>query len=209
MVNIAVLVSGGGTNLQAILDALKDGRIANARVCCVIASRGDAYALARAKNAGIPAECVPRRDYADAAAYGAALRERLSVYGAELVVLAGFLSILDQKTVETYRGRMLNIHPALLPAFGGAGCYGLRVHEMALLRGVKITGATVHFVTEQTDGGPIVLQKAVHVLDGDTPESLQRRVMTQCEQDILPRAIDLYCRGRLSLEGGRVRILAD
>lgn len=207
MVNIAVLVSGGGTNLQAILDAEAAGRIAGGRVCCVISSRADAYALVRARNAGVPALCVARKDYGDMAAYGAALRERLSEFGADLVVLAGFLSILDAATVRAYSGRMLNIHPSLLPSFGGPGCYGLRVHEMALRRGVKVTGATVHFVTEEADAGPIVLQKVVDVREDDTPESLQKRVMAECEQVILPRAIDLFCRGLLAIEDGRVRIL--
>lgn len=209
MVNIAILVSGNGTNLQTIIDSITDGRIENARICCVISSRKNAFALTRAEKANIPTECLLPKDYANTDCYGAALREKLALYNTDLVVLAGFLTILDNKTVKTFYGRMLNLHPSLLPAFGGIGCYGIKVHEMVLARGVKLTGATVHFVNEKADEGPIILQKAIAVLDGDTPESLQARVMSQCEQDILPRAIDLFCKGKLLLQENKVRIACD
>lgn len=189
MLNVAVLVSGGGTNLQAILDARAAGRLPGARVVKVISSRPDAYALTRAASAGIPTATLDRRLYADAEEYDAALLCELRACGAGLVVLAGFMSILGGSVVGEYAGRIINVHPALIPSFCGRGLYGLRVHEAALAKGVKVTGATVHFVNEIPDGGEIIYQKAVDVLDGDTPETLQRRVMEQAEWVLLPKAV--------------------
>lgn len=203
---IAVLVSGGGTNLQALIDAQNAGRIKNGRIAAVISSKPGAYALERAAAAGIPGCVVARRDYASNREMTAALVDKLQSLDIDLVVLAGFLHILTQEMVRAYPNAILNVHPALIPSFCGAGYYGLHVHEKALAYGVKLTGATVHFVNEEPDGGPIVLQKAVDILAGDTPESLQRRVMEQAEWVILPRAVSLFCEGRLSVEGRRVHI---
>ena len=203
---IAVLVSGGGTNLQALIDAQNAGRIKNGRIAAVISSKPGAYALERAAAAGIPGCVVARRDYASNREMTAALVDKLQSLDIDLVVLAGFLHILTQEMVSAYPNAILNVHPALIPSFCGAGYYGLHVHEKALAYGVKLTGATVHFVNEEPDGGPIVLQKAVDILEGDTPESLQRRVMEQAEWVILPRAVSLFCEGRLSVEGRRVHI---
>ena len=203
---IAVLVSGGGTNLQALIDARDRGELGGGELAAVIASRPDAYALERAAKAGIPAHVLPRRDYPDSAAYTHALTELLHRLDIRLVVLAGFMHILTGEIVSAYPNAILNVHPALIPSFCGAGAYGLRVHEMALSYGVKVTGATVHFVTEEPDGGPVVLQKAVEVLPGDTPALLQRRVMEQAEWQILPRAVALFCQGRLRVEGRLVTI---
>lgn len=203
---IAVLVSGGGTNLQALIDAQSAGRIKNGRIAAVISSKPGAYALERAAAAGIPGCVVARRDYASNREMTAALVDKLQSLDIDLVVLAGFLHILTQEMVRAYPNAILNVHPALIPSFCGAGYYGLHVHEKALAYGVKLTGATVHFVNEEPDGGPIVLQKAVDILEGDTPESLQRRVMEQAEWVILPRAVSLFCEGRLSVEGRRVHI---
>lgn len=203
---IAVLVSGGGTNLQALIDAQNAGRIKNGRIAAVISSKPGAYALERAAAAGIPGYVVARRDYASNREMTAALVEKLQSLDITLVVLAGFLHILTQEMVRAYPNAILNVHPALIPSFCGAGYYGLHVHEKALAYGVKLTGATVHFVNEEPDGGPIVLQKAVDILEGDTPEALQRRVMEQAEWVILPRAVSLFCEGRLSVEGRRVHI---
>ena len=203
---IAVLVSGGGTNLQALIDAQNAGRIKNGRIAAVISSKPGAYALERAAAAGIPGCVVARRDYSSNREMTAALVEKLQSLDIDLVVLAGFLHILTQEMVRAYPNAILNVHPALIPSFCGAGYYGLHVHEKALAYGVKLTGATVHFVNEEPDGGPIVLQKAVDILEGDTPESLQRRVMEQAEWVILPRAVSLFCEGRLSVEGRRVHI---
>lgn len=207
MLNIAVLVSGGGTNLQALLDAQDAGALAHGRVACVIASRADAYALERARRHGVPACVVERKKYAGAEAFDHALRAELDACHADLVVLAGFLSILGNEVLRAYRGKILNVHPALIPSFCGPGFYGLRVHEAALRKGVKVTGATVHFVSEVVDGGEIVLQQAVPVEEGDTPETLQRRVMEQAEWKLLPRAAELFCAGRLLVRDGRVKIL--
>ena len=204
MTRIAVLVSGGGTNLQALIDARETLR---GEIVCVLSSAEDAYALERARLAGIPAEAVPRVKGEPRTRYTERLMETLAHYGIDLVVLSGFLVILDKSFTQAYPNRVLNVHPALLPSFGGRGCYGLHVHEMALARGVKLTGATVHFVNEETDGGPIVLQKAVEVLPGDTPETLQRRVMEQAEWQLLPQAVRLFCEGRLSVVDNRVEIL--
>lgn len=193
MVKIGVLVSGGGTNLQALLDAQKRGEIPDGEITLVIASRKKAYALERAREAGVPALALPRRDYENPADYDAALLTALQEAGVELVVLAGFLCVLGEKMLKGYEGRIVNVHPSLIPAFCGDGFYGLHVHEAALERGVKVTGATVHLVNEVTDGGPILLQKAVEVLEGDTPESLQKRVMEQAEWVLLPKAVSMLC----------------
>lgn len=193
MLKTAVLVSGGGTNLQAILDAKAAGAIPHGEIALVIASRPDAYALTRAKNAGVPTQVIRRGEFAAQGAFDAALLGTLSRYGIELVVLAGYLTILSPRVIAAYEHRIINIHPSLIPSFCGEGFYGLRVHEAALKKGVKVTGATVHFVNEVPDGGEILLQKAVEVLPGDTPETLQRRVMEQAEWQLLPRAIELCC----------------
>lgn len=193
MVKIGVLVSGGGTNLQALLDAQKRGEIPDGEITLVIASRKKAYALERARMAGVPALALPRRDYETTADYDAALLTALQQAGVELVVLAGFLCVLGEKMLRGYEGRIVNVHPSLIPAFCGDGFYGLHVHEAALRRGVKVTGATVHLVNEVTDGGPILLQKAVEVLPDDTPESLQKRVMEQAEWVLLPQAVSMLC----------------
>ena len=193
MVKIGVLVSGGGTNLQALLDAQKRGEIPDGEIALVIASRKKAYALERAREAGVPALALPRRDYENPADYDAALLTALQEAEVELVVLAGFLCVLGEKMLRGYEGRIVNVHPSLIPAFCGDGFYGLHVHEAALRRGVKVTGATVHLVNEVTDGGPILLQKAVEVLEGDTPESLQKRVMEQAEWVLLPQAVSMLC----------------
>lgn len=195
MLNIAVLVSGGGTNLQALIDAKKAGRIQNGALRLVVASNSKAYALERARLSGIEAVALPRRQFESAAAFDAAMLEVLRAHQIDLVVLAGFLSILGERVLAAYPDRILNIHPSLIPSFCGDGFYGLRVHEAALARGVKLTGATVHFVNEITDGGRILLQKAVPVLPGDTPETLQRRVMEQAEWVLLPQAVEMVCNG--------------
>lgn len=206
MVNIAVLVSGGGTNLQALIDAVEAGRI-NGRIALVVASKPGVFALERAARHGIPSRVVRRADYADPAAFEQALLAALHDAGADLVVLAGYLSILGRAVTDAYRGRMINVHPSLIPSFCGPGYYGLRVHEAALSYGVKVTGATVHFVNEVTDGGAIILQKAVEVRQGDTAEALQQRVMRQAEWEILPRAVALFCDGRLEwTDDGKVII---
>lgn len=206
MLKIAVCVSGGGTNLQAILDAVESGRIADVSVEAVISNRRDAYALERARTHGVPAVCVSPKDYESRDAFNEAFLRELDSYAVDLVVLAGFLVVLPEEMIRRYRNRIINIHPSLIPSFCGKGFYGLRVHEAALERGVKVTGATVHFVDEGTDTGPIILQKAVSVLDGDTPETLQRRVMEQAEWELLPRAIDLIAKGRVSVADGHVKI---
>lgn len=207
MLNVVVMVSGGGTNLQAIIDAVEKGRITNAKLACVISGNPEAYALERAKKHGIPTEVISRRDFADADSFDNALLEAFARHQADLVVLAGYLSILGQKVTDAYAYRMINVHPALIPSFCGPGFYGLRVHEAALNYGVKVTGATVHFVNEEADAGAIILQKPVAVEEGDTPEVLQRRVMEQAEWEILPRAIDLFCNGKISVIGNKAHIL--
>ena len=204
MLKVVVMVSGGGTNLQAILDAVQDGKITNTEIVGVISNKKDAYALTRAQQAGIPSVCVSLKDYEGREDFNRALLKAVDSFEPDLVVLAGFLVILPELLVKNYKNRMINIHPALLPSFGGKGYYGLKVHEAVLSRGVKITGATVHFVDEGTDTGPIILQKAVEVLPDDTPEVLQRRVMEQAEWILLPKAIDDIANGRLRLEDGRV-----
>ena len=206
MVHIAVLVSGGGTNLQALLDAQEAGAIRNGRIVKVIASRPDAYALERAAAKRVPTAVVSRKAYATPEAFDEALLAELEACGAELVVLAGFLSILGEKVIARYRNRILNVHPSLIPAFCGKGFYGLKVHEAALAYGVKVTGATVHFVDNGMDTGPIILQKAVEVQQGDTPKSLQQRVMEEAEWKILPQAIDLIAQGRVTVVDGKTII---
>ena len=206
MVRIAVLVSGGGTNLQALIDAQARGELKNAKIAAVLSSRDGAFALERARKAGIPGYVVARKDFPSNRDMTRALVVRLRELDIGLVVLAGFLHILTEEMVQAYPNAILNVHPALIPSFCGAGYYGLRVHEAALAYGVKVTGATVHFVNEEPDGGPIVLQKAVDILPGDTPEALQRRVMEQAEWVILPKAVSLFCEGRLSVEGRTVTI---
>ena len=209
MTRIAVLVSGGGTNLQALIGARDRGELGGGELAAVISSKADAYALERAKNAGIPGYVVARKDYDSNRAMTQALVAKLKELGIDLVVLAGFMHILTEEMVQAYPNAILNVHPALIPSFCGAGYYGLHVHEKALAYGVKVTGATVHFVNEEPDGGPIVLQKAVEIQEGDTPEVLQRRVMEQAEWRILPQAVSLFCEGRLSVEGRTVHIKQD
>ena len=196
MLNIAVLVSGGGTNLQAIIDAKREGRIKNGKLALVVGSRPDIYALDRARKADIPVAVVRRKDYADQNGFDDALLAVLAEHKIDLVVLAGYLTILSSRIIRAYERRILNVHPSLIPSFCGEGFYGLKVHEAALKKGVKVTGATVHFVNEIPDGGEILLQKAVEVQPGDTAEVLQRRVMEQAEWQILPRAIELCCDGK-------------
>ena len=203
---IAVLVSGGGTNLQALIDAQGRGELGGGEIVAVLSSAPGAYALERAAKAGIPGYVVARKDFSSSQAMTAALVERLQALNIDLVVLAGFLVILTEEMVRAYPNAILNVHPALIPSFCGAGYYGLHVHEKALAYGAKITGATVHFVNEEPDGGPIILQKAVEILPGDTPETLQRRVMEQAEWHILPQAVALFCQGRLSVDGRIVTI---
>ena len=193
-----MLVSGGGTNLQAILDAIDEGRVTNAQVEVVISNNSGAFALERARRHGIEALCVSPRDYGTREEFNQALLETVDRYELDLIVLAGFLVKVPEIMIEKYRNRIINIHPSLIPSFCGVGYYGLKVHEAALKRGVKLTGATVHFVDEGMDSGPIILQKAVEVLPGDTPESLQKRVMEQAEWQLLPQAIDMIANGRIS-----------
>lgn len=197
MLRVGVLVSGGGTNLQAILDAMDQGRITNAEVAAVISNNPGAYALERARNHGIPAECISPKDFPDRASFNEALVAKVDSYDLDLVVLAGFLVKIPEAMIAKYSNKIINIHPSLIPSFCGVGYYGLKVHEAALARGVKITGATVHFVDEGMDSGPILLQKAVEVKPGDTPELLQRRVMEEAEWVILPRAIDMIANGQI------------
>ena len=204
---IAVLVSGGGTNLQALIDAQGRGEIVNGSLAAVISSNPKAYALERAEKAGIPHFVVSRKDYPSNQAMTQALVDQLRALDIDLVVLAGFMVILTQEMVQAYPNAILNVHPALIPSFAGPGCYGLHVHEKALEYGVKLSGATVHFVSEECDGGPIVSQKAVEVLPDDTPERLQRRIMEQCEWKLLPQAVSLFCQDRLRVEGRTVRVL--
>ncbi len=206
MKNIVVLVSGGGTNLQALIDAEKNGEIKGGKITCVISSKADAYALERAAKNGIKGIVLPRKDYADSHEYSKAMLEMLKAENADLVVYAGFMTILDESVCRAYPNKMMNVHPALIPSFCGKGYYGLRVHEEALKKGVKVTGATVHFVTEECDGGPIILQKAVYVENGDTPEILQKRVMEQAEWKILPKAVSLFCEDKIRVENGRAFI---
>lgn len=207
MLRVAVLVSGGGTNLQAILDGVADGTITNTEVVGVISNNKGAYALERARKADIPEKCVSPKDFADRKQFNEALMNAVDELQPDLIVLAGFLVVIPSELIRKYENRIINIHPSLIPAFCGTGYYGLKVHEAALERGVKIVGATVHFVDEGTDTGPIILQKAVQVEEHDTPEILQRRVMEQGEWIIMPRAIDLIANGKISVQGRHVSIL--
>ena len=197
MLRVGVLVSGGGTNLQAILDAVDNGTITNAKIEVVISNNAGAYALERAKKHNVAAECVSPKDFATRDAFNDALLAKIDSYNLDLIVLAGFLVKIPEAMIAKYRNKIVNIHPSLIPSFCGVGYYGLKVHEAALARGVKLTGATVHFVDEGMDSGPIILQKAVEVLPGDTPEILQRRVMEQAEWILLPQAIDMIANGRI------------
>ena len=200
MLKIAVLVSGGGTNLQAIIDKIAEGVITNTEIAVVISNNKNAYALERAKQAGIEAVCVSPKDYENREQFNQEFLKTLDSYQVDLVVLAGFLVVIPPAMIQKYENRIINIHPSLIPSFCGTGYYGLKVHEGALARGVKVTGATVHFVDEGTDTGPIILQKAVEVQNGDTPEILQRRVMEQAEWEILPRAIHMIANGKVTVK---------
>lgn len=203
---IAVLVSGGGTNLQALIDAQNKGELGCGKITCVIASKADAYALTRAKNAGIKTRTLIRKDYADISSYSCAMRDILLEEKADLVVYAGFMTILDENVCNAFENKMINVHPALIPSFCGKGFYGLHVHEEALKKGIKVSGATVHFVTAECDAGPIILQKAVEVMDDDTPETLQKRIMEQAEWKILPKAVRLFCDGKIVVENNKTYI---
>ena len=204
MLNIAVLVSGGGTNLQALINAQQNGKITGGKLALVLASKPGVYALERAEKAGIPTVVLEKKAYKNQEEYDTALIQVLETANIDLVVLAGFMTIIGASVIHRYENRILNVHPSLIPSFCGEGFYGLRVHEAALARGVKVTGATVHFVNEVCDGGPIVLQKAVLVQERDTPESLQRRVMEEAEWEILPEAVARFCRGELTVKNGVV-----
>ncbi len=204
---IAVLVSGGGTNLQALINAQKSGQLKGGALSVVVSSREDAYALQRAQGAGIPTYVLPRNNYASNQAMSAALAALLKQQHIDLVVLAGFMHILTKEFIDAYPNAIINVHPSLIPSFCGAGFYGIHVHERVLAHGVKVTGATVHFVNEEPDGGPIILQKAVPIQEGDTPEILQRRVMEQAEWVLLPQAVSLFCQDRLQINGRIVHIL--
>ena len=206
MLKAAVCVSGGGTNLQAIIDAVENGTITNTEIKVVISNNKNAYALERAKNHNIEGICISPKDYESRDEFNKAFLEKLDSYEVDLVVLAGFLVVIPPEMIAKYEGRIINVHPSLIPSFCGTGFYGLKVHEGALERGVKVTGATVHFVDEGTDTGPIILQKAVYIENGDTPEILQRRVMEQAEWVILPKAIDLIANGKVSIVDGHTVI---
>ncbi|MBR6782956.1 MAG: phosphoribosylglycinamide formyltransferase [Clostridia bacterium] len=203
---IAVLVSGGGTNLQALIDAQGRGELGAGKITLVIASKPGVFALERAANAGIEGRVLARKDYDSIAAYSKALADEMIEAGIDLVVLAGFLTIIDEQVYEAFPNRIINVHPALIPSFCGKGFYGLYVHEAALAKGVKVSGATVHIVTPECDAGPIILQKAVEVKEGDTPEILQRRIMEEAEWKILPEAVRLFCEDKITVEDNRVFI---
>lgn len=209
MLNIAVLVSGGGTNLQAIIDRIREGSLPDVKISCVISNNHGAGALERAERAGIPSRVVSARDFADRELFHRALADALDEVAPDLVVLAGFLATIPPEVIRAFSGRIINIHPSLIPSFCGKGYYGLHVHEGVLKRGVRVTGATVHFVDEGVDTGPILLQKAVEVQQDDTPEILQRRVMEQAEWIILPKAIGLIAQGRVQIRDGRALILGN
>lgn len=206
MKNICVLVSGGGTNLQALIDAEKSGKIRGGKITCVISSNPEAYALERAENNGISTRIIPRKDYADSLGYSKAILTALDEEKADLVVLAGFMTILDECVTKAYAYKIINVHPALIPSFCGEGYYGLKVHEAALEYGVKYSGATVHFVNEEADAGAIILQKPVEVKRDDTPEVLQKRIMEQAEWKILPEAVSLFCQDRIEIIGGKAYV---
>ena len=204
--NIVVLVSGGGTNLQALIDAQKRGELGNGKITCVISSKADAYALTRAEENNINTRVLVRKDYADIASYSKAMRDALVEEKADLIVYAGFMTILDENVCDAFENKMINVHPALIPSFCGKGFYGLHVHESALAKGVKVSGATVHFVTAECDAGPIILQKAVAVEEGDTPEALQKRIMEEAEWKILPKAVQLFCDSKIEVKDGKTII---
>ena len=206
MKKICVLVSGGGTNLQALIDAEKSGIIKNGKITCVISSKESAYALERAKNAGIGTVVIPRKEYADSKSYSEAILAELNRQGADLIVLAGFMIILDECVKKAYPYRLINVHPALIPSFCGEGFYGLRVHEKALEYGVKVSGATIHFVNEKADAGAIILQGAVYVANDETPESLQKKIMENVEWKLLPKAVSLFCEDRISIKDGKAYV---
>ena len=206
MKNIVVLVSGGGTNLQALIDAEKRGEIKGGKITCVISSKEGAYALERAENANIPAVVIPRKDYSDSLSYSKAILAELDRQKADLVVLAGFMTILDECVTKAYDYRIINVHPALIPSFCGEGFYGLKVHEKALEYGVKISGATIHFVNEEADAGAIILQGAVNVENDDTPEVLQKRIMENVEWKLLPKAVSLFCEDRITIKDGKAYV---
>lgn len=206
MLKIVVCVSGGGTNLQAIIDGIADGTITNTEIVGVISNNKNAYALERATKAGISAVCISPKDYETREIFNDALLDGVLALKPDLIVLAGFLVNIPSQMIQAFRNRIINIHPSLIPSFCGVGCYGLKVHEKALARGVKVSGATVHFVDEGTDTGPIIMQKAVEVMQGDTPEVLQRRIMEQAEWVILPKTIDLIANGKISVENNAVYI---
>lgn len=203
MKNIVVLVSGGGTNLQALIDAQNRGEIKNGKITCVISSKEDVYALERAKNANIPTVVMPRKCYSDSLSYSKAILDELNNQKADLVVLAGFMTILDKCVTKAYDYKIINVHPALIPSFCGEGFYGLKVHEKALEYGVKISGATIHFVNEEADAGAIILQGAVNVENDDTPEILQKRIMENVEWKLLTKAVSLFCEGRITIKDGK------
>lgn len=203
MLRVLVCVSGGGTNLQALIDGVEKGQVRDTQIVRVISNNRNAYALERAGKHGIEGICVSPKEYPDRASFNAAFLHAVDAASPDLIVLAGFLVVIPEEMIQKYRNRILNIHPSLIPSFCGTGYYGLRVHEKALERGVKVTGATVHFVDEGTDTGPIVLQKAVAVQPGDTPELLQRRVMEEAEWVLLPKAVDYYAHGKITVENGR------
>ena len=207
MKNIVVLVSGGGTNLQALIDAQNRGEIKNGKISCVISSNPNAYALTRAQNNKISTEVIRRKDFAEFDEYDNALTELLKSKNADVVVLAGFMTILGSKVISAFENKIINIHPSLIPSFCGEGYYGLHVHEAALKKGVKVTGATAHFVNEVCDGGPIIIQKAVEIQNGDTPEILQKRVMEQAEWKILPEAVSLFCEDKIIVKDNKTEIL--
>ena len=206
MKKIVVLVSGGGTNLQALIDAEKRGEIKGGKITCVISSKPDVYALERGTQNGISTRVIPRKEYDDVSAYTQAVTSALVEEQADLVVYAGFMTILDEQVCKAFPYKMMNVHPALIPSFCGKGFYGLHVHEAVLASGVKLTGATVHFVTEVCDGGPIILQGAVPVMNGDTPEILQKRVMEQAEWKLLPKAVSLFCEDRITVKDGKAYV---
>lgn len=206
MIKIAVLVSGGGTNLQALIDAQAAGQFENGQLSLVVSSNSDAYALTRAEKASIPTQVMKRNQYASTEQYGEALGDLLESHGIGLIVLAGFMTVLSDRLCRRFPNRIINVHPSLIPSFCGEGYYGLRVHKAALKKGVKITGATIHFVSEIVDGGAIIAQKAVDVKPTDTPESLQKRVMKEAEHVLLPRVVSQICMGAITTENGKVRI---
>lgn len=209
MLKIAVLVSGGGTNLQALIDAEKRGELGNGKISLVLSSKPDVYALERARINGIDSVVLSRKDYQSVTEYSKAIANVLTENGIDLVVLAGFLTIIDEQVYQKFPNKIINVHPALIPSFCGKGYYGLKVHEAALEKGVKVSGATVHIVTPECDAGPIILQKAVEVKQGDTPETLQRRIMEEAEWQLLPKAVRLFCDGKITVENDKVFIKGE